>query len=88
MKKINDEFARMLQDPKNAEVIWGEFIKFTLKMSGKVFKTMFEHEQFLPIYAKFLYRCYQEFIEAGFSDDQAFELVKIITSMMPPVLRV
>jgi hypothetical protein len=87
MKEIDKELSKALQDPKNAEIIYNEVIKFALRMSGKVFKTMFEHKEFLPLYAKFLYRMYQEFLEAGFTDEQAFELVKIVATTMPIINR-
>ena len=78
-----NEFAKIMQDPKNAEVVYNEFLKFAMQTSGKVIKTMLEHKEFLPIYAQFLFRTYQEFLEAGFSDEQAFELVKIVATMTP-----
>jgi len=82
-----EELMKAMQDPKNAEVIWDNILKFSLKMSGKIFKTMSEHEQYLSIYAKFVFRVYRELMEAGFSDEQAFELTKIVTQMTPLIFR-
>ena len=87
MEKPDKNFYEMFSDPKNMEVIFTEFLKFSLKMTGKTYKSMADHETYLKEYSRLIRRLYDEFLGQGFTDEQAFELTKEVIKYLPPFMR-
>ena len=83
----NKELAPLITDPKDAEVILNEFLRFSLRMTGKTIKSIANHETYLTEYAKLIKRLYDEFLGVGFTDEQAFKLTQEVIKYLPPFMR-
>jgi|Deesub1362A_J573_1020465.scaffolds.fasta_scaffold00736_13 hypothetical protein len=71
--------------PEDAEKLINTLVRNNVKYVGTLFKTVTEHEKFIPIYASFLKRIYDELLTNEFTEEQAFEIVKTIVAMCPPL---
>lgn len=60
-------------------------IAATMKSLYLKYNSVANDEKYLRTYANLVRNLYEEFMEVGFSDDQAFELVKLVVSFCPLV---
>ena len=76
--QLNPNSKEFIEDVK-------KLIAATMKGLYLKYNSVVNDEKYLETYAKLAYSLYEKFMEEGFSDEQAFELVKLVMSFCPLV---